>query len=104
MSKMNDDIEKRKKELQIKLESELYVDRYDTFKQSVLLINKALIYFNIEFEYTYDVFCADFTEECLKYMDDHPDIDMMDPNEMITSVFPIVMSMIKNVKNKYPND
>jgi Mg-chelatase subunit ChlI len=98
---MNEELEKRKKDLRDRLESELYVERYDTFKESVQLINQALEFFKIDHNYTYDEFCQDFTEECMKYMDEHPKSDMQDPRQMMLSVFPIVMSIIDRSKEKY---
>ena len=98
---MIDDIEERKKDLKEKLEVDLYVDRYSTFKESVELINQALETFNVNYQYLYNEFCVEFTNECLKYLDDHPDADMLDPGYMMVYTMPIVMNMINNAKNKY---
>lgn len=95
------DVEKQKREIKLKLENELYVDRYDSFKESVFLINEALKSFNINYQYSYDEFCADFTQECLKYIDEHPTVDMTAPKEMMLYTLPIVMAIIENTKNKY---
>jgi len=83
------------------LESELYVERYDTFKESVKMINMALQAFNVNYQYVYDDFCTDFTNECVNYIDEHPDVDMRDPGQMSIYTLPIIMSMVENVKNKY---
>jgi hypothetical protein len=98
---MDEDLEKKKKEIKDKLENELYVERYSTFRESVELINAALDSFGINYQYTYNVFCKDFTSECLNYIDKHPNVDMTDPRQMMTYTFPIVMSIVENVKNKY---
>jgi len=98
---MNDDVESKKKELKERLESDLYVDRYSSFRESVELINKALESFNINYQYTYNEFCSDFTNECLKYIDEHPKVDMTDPQQMMVYTFPIVMSIVDRAKNKY---
>jgi len=98
---MNEELEKKKTDLRERLESELYVERYDTFKESVDLINKALEFFKIDHKYTYDEFCQDFTTECMKYMDENPKTDMNDPRQMAISIFPIVMSIVDRTKDKY---
>ena len=95
------DLESRKRELKEKLENELYVDRYSTFKECVDLINGALDTFKINYNYTYNEFCAEFTEECLNYMDTHPNADMNDTRQMMIYIFPMIMSMLEKSKNKY---
>jgi hypothetical protein len=98
---MGNDTLKQKQEIRSKLESELYVERYDTFKESVKMINMALQAFNVNYQYVYDDFCTDFTNECVNYIDEHPDVDMRDPGQMSIYTLPIIMSMVENVKNKY---
>lgn len=97
---MTNDLETRKKELKYKLENELYVERYDTFKESVKLLNEALINIGINYTYTYDVFCLDFTKECLNYLDQNPEVDLTDANQIVLHTLKIVMSMIEATKNK----
>lgn len=96
-----DEIEERKKELRHKLENDLYVDRYSTFKESVALINEALKSFEINYEYTYNEFCSDYTDHCLKYMDEHPHVDLNDPSQIMIHTLPILLVMIDDLKNKY---
>lgn len=95
------DIEFKKKELKDKLENELYVEKYSTFKNSIFLINEALKSFNINYQYTYDTFCADFTYECLKYQDENPNVDMTSATEIMLYIYPIIISIIDKTKNKY---
>jgi hypothetical protein len=98
---MDESVEKKKKDLREKLENELYVDRYDTFKESVELLNAALKSFNINYQYSYDEFCVDFTNQCLKYIDDHPSADMSDPRQMMVYTLPIIMSIVEEAKNTH---
>ena len=97
---MGNDLEIKKKELKDKLENELYVERYDTFKETVTLLNEALINIGINYTYNYDTFCSDFTLQCLKYLDLHPDVDLTDANQIVLHTLKIVMLMIEVVKNK----
>jgi len=95
------EIELKKKNVKEKLENELYVDRYNTFKESVELINTALDIFKIDYHFTYNDFCSEFTNECLNYIDEHPTVDMLDTRQMMVYAFPIIMSIINNAKNKH---
>lgn len=97
------DLEDKKKFIKETLEKDLYVNRYETFKESVFLINEALKSFDINYEYTYDQFCVDFTEECLNYQENNPNIDMRDPEQMLFYTFPIVISIIEKAKIKSEN-
>lgn len=96
-----EEIEIKKKELKDKLENSLYVERYDTFKESVELINLSLISFRINHQYNYNEFCSEFTEACLEYVEKHPDVDMTDAKQIIIYTLPIVMSIVEKAKNKY---
>jgi hypothetical protein len=95
------ELNERKKDLKERLENDLYVNRYDTFKQSVFFINKSLDFFNINHKYTYDEFCIDFTNECLDFMEKNPDVDMQDPKQIVIFIPTIVMSMMINAEKKY---
>lgn len=95
------DIEERKRELKQKLENDLYVDRYSSFKESVYLINEALKAFDINYEYTYNQFCSDYTDNCMRYMDEHPQVDLNDPGQIMVHTLPILLVMIDDLKNKY---
>lgn len=95
------DIQIKKKELKDKLENELYVDTYSTFKNSISLINEALKSFDINYQYTYDKFCIDFTEECLLYQDEHPNVNMTSSIEIMLYIYPIVISIINKKKKEY---
>jgi hypothetical protein len=96
-----ENLEERKKEFKERLTNELFIERYDTFKQSISLINMALENFRVNYQYTYDQFCIDFTNESMEYMDKHPEVDMMDPMQLYFYTLPIVMSIIDKAKNKY---
>jgi len=96
-----EDLELRKKEFKDRLTNELFIERYDSFKESIILINMALESFRIDYQYTYDQFCIDYTNECMEYMDNHPDVDMMDPTQLYFYTLPIVMSIVEKAKNKY---
>jgi len=91
-------VEERKIELKDKLENELYVERFFSFKESLNTINNVFNCFNIKFQYDYNGFCSDFTKECLDYLEKNPDIDMTSPKEMMMCTFPIFLSMIEKKK------
>lgn len=97
---MGEDLENKKRDLKHKLENELYVERYDTFKESVILLNEALVDIGINYTYTYDVFCSDFTSQCLKYLEQYPDVDLTDAEHVVLHTLKIVMLMIDVAKNK----
>jgi len=94
------ELEDKKRIIKHKLENELFVDRYSTFKESVDLINTALENFGIDYHYNYNEFCTDFMTECLKFMDDHPEVDLEDTKQMAFAMLPIIMTMIFNVTQK----
>lgn len=94
-------LEDRKKEFKDRLINELFVERYDTFKESVTLINEALTVLKIDYKYSYDEFCTDYVEECMIYMDENPKVDMMDQNQLYFYALPIIISMIDKIKNKH---
>jgi hypothetical protein len=98
---MNEDIESVKMEIKQKLENDLYVDRYSTFKESVALINQALTSFNINYQYTYNEFCSDFTNECLNYIEQNPTVDLTDPRQLMIHTLPMILSIVDKAKNKY---
>ena len=98
---MSKNIEDRKKEIREKLVNDLFVEKYSTFKESVELINQAFDIFNINYQYTYDKFCQDFTDETMKYVDDNPNIDITGYKEMYLSTPLIVMSLINKIKNEH---
>lgn len=98
---MENDINKHKEEVRLKLESELYVESYETFKQSVEMLNLALESFGINHKYDYDGFCTAFTNECLEYIDTHPGINMLDPTQISFYTLPIILSIVEKAKNKY---
>jgi len=100
---MKNNILEHKQDVKFKLESELYVEGYGLFKNSVELINLALECFGINHQYDYDEFCTDFTIECLEYIDKHPNINLLDPEQMSYYTLPIILSLIEKVKNKHIN-
>lgn len=95
------ELDKKKKDLKERLENELYVDRYSTFKESVDLINLALESFGINYQYTYNSFCNDFTVECMEFLEEYPNVDMNDPQNMVIYTLPIIMSILKKKQIKY---
>lgn len=94
------DNEEKINEIKEKLE-DLFVNRYDTFKESVKLINDALRAFDINYEFTYNDFCSTFSEKCFEYMRINSDIDITDPKQMMVHTLPIIISVIEDVKNKH---
>lgn len=98
---MDKKIEERKRIIKEKLSNDLYVERYETFKESVVLINKAMDIFNINYHYDYNSFCRDFTEETMRYIDNNPDVDITEYSQMYIYTPLIVMSMIERVKDVY---
>lgn len=98
---MENEINKHKEELRLKLETELYVEKYDTFKQSVEMLNLALDSFGINYNYNYNEFCEAFTNECMEYIDNHPNVNLLDPIQISVYTLPIILSMVEKTKNKY---
>lgn len=98
---MDRKIEERKRIIKEKLSNDLYVERYDTFKESVVLINRAMDIFDINYQYDYNSFCRDFTEETMKYIENNPDVDISEYSQMYIYTPLIVMSLIEKIKNKY---
>jgi len=98
---MSSDIEERKKEFKEKLINDLFIERYDTFKESITLINMALENFKMNYQYTYDGFCNDYINECMEYMDKYPTLDMMNPRQISLLTLPLILSIINKIKNKY---
>lgn len=98
---MEKDINKHKEEVRLKLESELYVESYESFKQSVEMLNLALESFGINHKYDYDGFCTAFTDECLEFIDSHKGIDLLNPSQISFYTLPIILSMVEKAKNKY---
>lgn len=95
------EIEKRKNEIRERLFNDLFVDRYDDFKESVKMINKAFESFNINYQYDYNTFCRDFAEETMIYIEDNPDVDLTQYKEMFMSTPIIVSSLVRKIKDKY---
>lgn len=95
-----EEFEERKKEFKERIETELFVERYDTFKESVVLINEALKMLKINYQYSYDEFCSEYVEQCLLYMDKHPNIDMMDAKQLYFYTLPIIISLLVKAKNE----
>lgn len=95
------EIERKKENIKKKLETELYVERYDTFKKSVEFLNKSLESFGINYQYTYDNFCVDFTNECMDFIENYPEIDLMNSNRMMLYTLPILINIIEKAKNNY---
>lgn len=96
-----DELEEKKREFKERIEIELFVERYDTFKESVVLINEALKIIKIDYQFTYNEFCSEYIEECMNYMDKHPNIDMMDPKQLYFYTLPIIISLLEKTKIKY---
>ena len=90
-------LEDRKREIRELLVNNLFVERYESFKESVDLINKAFESFELDFRYSYNNFCDDFLKECMSFMDNHSDIDIRDPKKMYVYTPIIVMHMITKV-------
>jgi len=99
--KTDNNIEERKKEFKERITNELFVERYDSFKESISLINLALSNYNINYQYTYDQFCSDYIDECIDYMDKHPNVDMMDAKQLYFYTLPIIISIIDKAKNNH---
>jgi len=100
---MENEIQKHKDEVRLKLESELYVENYETFNQSVIMLNLALESFGINHQYNYDGFCKDFTEECMDYIDKHPKVNLLDPIQISFYTLPIILSLVEKARTKYGN-
>jgi len=95
------EIEKRKQEIKDRLFNDLFVEKYDDFKESVKMINKAFEAFDINYQYDYNTFCKDFTDETMLYIDENPEVDITSYKEMFMSTPIIVSSLIKKIKDKY---
>lgn len=96
-------IDKRKEELIEKL-SEIFVNKYNSFKESIEKINIVFKEHNIQYQYTYNDFCREYIERCIEYMDNNPNIDLNDNNgEYFLIYTDITTSMILD-KEKYYNE
>jgi len=95
------EIKERKKDIKEKLFNDLFVERYDTFKNSVILINKVFESFNINYQYTYNTFCKDFAEEIMEFMDQNPNVDISEYDKIFVFTPIILMSLINKIKDEH---
>lgn len=95
------DLEKRKKEFTERLTNDLFVERYDSFKESIELINMALENFGIDHKFNYNEFCKTYIEESMIYLDNNPTVDLMDSHQLYFHTLPILMNILEKTRNKY---
>jgi hypothetical protein len=95
-------IEEKKKNISNKL-SNLFVEKYDFFKDIIEKINNIFDKYNIDFQYDYNTFCKEYIDKCILIIDDNPDIDL-ENNDYFIVYGVISASMIIDKKLTNKND
>jgi phosphoenolpyruvate carboxylase len=90
-------IDEKKKDIEIKL-SEIFVEKYDFFKDTINKINELFKKYDIDFQYDYNSFCKEYINKCKNVIDENPDIDLTS-NKYFLIYGIISASMISDKKN-----
>lgn len=90
-------IEEKKKEILDRL-SELFVDRYDFFKETVDKLNELLARYDVDFQYDYNTFCKEYIDKCMTILEENPEIDVTDNKYFL--VYGIISASIVSDKEK----
>ena len=88
-------IDEKKEEVKRRLENYLFVDKYDIFKKTIDQLNEFFKLAKIDYQYTYDEFCKELTEEFMKNLTNNPDIDIDDLYQISKLSIEVVSSLIK---------
>lgn len=90
-------IDEKKKDIEIKL-SEIFVEKYDFFKDTINKINELFKKYDIDFQYDYNSFCKEYINKCKDVIDENPDIDLT--NNKYFLIYGIISaSMVSDKKN-----
>ena len=87
-----------KKNMITKRLSEIFVEKYDFFKDTIDKLNVIFIKYNVDFQYDYNTFCKEYIEKCNAIIDKDPEIDLM--NDKYFLVYGIISASMVNDKNK----
>jgi len=80
--------------------SEIFVEKYDFFKDTIDKLNDVFIKYNVDFQYDYNTFCKEYIDKCLSVIDHNPDIDLLSDKYFL--VYGIVSaSMVSDKQKKY---
>jgi len=90
-------IDEKKKDIEIKL-SEIFVEKYDFFKDTINKINELFKKYDIDFQYDYNSFCKEYINKCKNVIDENPDIDLTS-NKYFLIYGIISASMVSDKKN-----
>lgn len=75
----------------------MFVDKYEIIKKSVIDINKKLKELNVDFEYNYDDFCLEYKKEMIDALSHNPDIEINDVTMFMLS-HSILLKMLSGKK------
>jgi len=78
--------------------SEIFVEKYDFFKDTIDKLNDVFIKYNVDFQYDYNTFCKEYIKKCKAVIDKDPEIDLM--NDKYFLVYGIISASMVNDKNK----
>lgn len=96
------DIQDKKDEISEKL-SEIFVEKYDFFKETIDKLNELFVKYGIDFQYDYNSFCKEYIDKCTGVLDENPDIDLTsDKYFLVYGV--ITANMVSEKEKKYGKD
>jgi len=82
--------------------TEIFVEKRDIFKKMILEVNKTIKdSMKLDFQYTYDTFCADYLEIFVSFFQRHPEVDYMDMNMVSFYTNIILGEIFLKLKIKY---
>jgi len=91
--------DEKKKLISDKL-SEIFVDKYDFFKDTIDKLNKIFNKYGVDFQYDYNTFCKEYIDKCKSIIDERPDIDLMSDKYFLVYGI-ITASMVEDKRKKY---
>jgi len=78
--------------------SNVFVEKYDFFKDTIKKLNEIFIKYEVNFQYDYNTFCKEYIEKCMNIIDNDPSIDLTSDKYFL--VYGIISSSMVSDKNK----